>query len=99
MQHVSIETLDNTTLSLTNPLPTKIEGITLLLPTAIAPENVRWSNALPSGSRYWKGWLAVWGDLPARSRTSVSWGKSCKAMETSTPESVANEPVELALTQ
>ena len=99
MQHVSIETLDDNTLCLTNPLPTKIEGITLLLPTAIAPENVRWSNALPSGSRYWKGWLAVWGDVPARSRTSVSWGKSCKTKETSTPESLANEPVELALTQ
>jgi hypothetical protein len=74
LQQVLCVPIDATNLRLQNPLPTPLEGVTLLLPVSLAPERVTWGEAPVKGARSWGDWLAVWGDLPARSALVVRLG-------------------------
>ncbi|MEW6510881.1 MAG: hypothetical protein AB1428_07990 [Bacteroidota bacterium] len=61
---------------LVNPLDRVLAGFSLLLPRDASPQSVRWAGSAPAGWRHWRDWLAVWGDLPPRSRTQVHWGNT-----------------------
>lgn len=50
-----------------------IRDYTLLVPPVTLVDSLRWAGSAPKGLRRWADWIAIWGDLPARSETVVSW--------------------------
>lgn len=73
-EHVALTPVSTTEIRVENPLPTTVCGLTLLLPREIRHAEVRWGDHRAKGLREWADWLAVWGDIPARSSISVTWG-------------------------
>ncbi len=73
MQSVSLFPASPGEVILENSSPRPLHAFTLLISPTVSPETIRWSGIVPSGWRPWQEWLAIWGDLPARSRTVVQW--------------------------
>jgi hypothetical protein len=80
---------------LINQLNQVIQDYTLLVPHSIDPDEVVWASGRPKGWRYWKDWLAVWGDLPAGRSTVIEWGGNQTCAQTAL--SVAEDRVEAAI--
>ncbi len=73
MQAISVIPGKRGRVDLHHPGSGPVRGFTLLLARTVPPASVRWGDAAAAGWRYWRDWLAVWGDLPAASHTVVQW--------------------------
>jgi hypothetical protein len=73
MQQVTTLPCARSAVTVHNGSRESLRRFTLLLPRAIAPDEVRWGDCAPAGWRTWHDWLAVWGDLRPETHTIVRW--------------------------